>query len=274
MKRTIFAAGIAIAAIAGVAAFVVLVRTESGAGMAQIPGGDYLPLYSESDADGAPVGDSVVRLAPFLLDRNAVTEREFAAFVRANPSWRKTNASAPFADSNYLAHWTDDRTPAFPDAPVVNVSWFAARAYCRWRGKRLPSVAQWEYAAMADEHSPTAARDNAAFRDRILIWYSTPAGAHPAAAPSYAFENMHGVRGMHGVIWEWARDFNNALVTGASRSDSSASRNLFCGGGALSASGFDDYAAFMRFAFRASLRGDYALSSLGFRCAMDAADSV
>ena len=76
---------------------------------------------------------------------------------------------------------------------------------------------------------------------------------------------------MHGLVWEWTRDFNNALITGASRSDSGVERNLFCGGGAVGSSDFTDYGAFMRFAFRGSLRGDYAVSSLGFRCARDTA---
>ena len=200
-------------------------------------------------------------------------QRRFLAFVRANPRWRKSTLQPLFADVGYLAHWRDDFDFGAADAvaPVVNVSWFAARAYCRWRGKKLPTVAQWERAAAADETRDDAARADD-FRRRILEWYASPAGALPVArSESESFRNLHGVYDMHGLVWEWTRDFNNALITGASRSDSGVERNLFCGGGAVGSSDFTDYGAFMRFAFRGSLRGDYAVSSLGFRCARDTA---
>ena len=74
---------------------------------------------------------------------------------------------------------------------------------------------------------------------------------------------------MHGLIWEWNSDFNTALVTGESREDSSRNRGLFCGAGALSAEDKENYAAFMRFAFRSSLKGNSTSSNLGFRCAKD-----
>ncbi|MGI9305857.1 MAG: formylglycine-generating enzyme family protein [Gammaproteobacteria bacterium] len=266
------AAAVMVATVAAVAVVAAAALRRAGAeeDMAHIPAGEYLPLYAESDADGRPAETKTKRVAGFYLDRDAVSNGEFLEFVKQHPRWQKSRAPALFADGNYLAHWRGDLSPGENmSAPAVNISWFAARAYCRWRGKILPSVAQWEYAAMADETSPFAARDNRAFRERIMQWYAGPAGIAPEK-PGEKFENIHGVRGMHGVVWEWTRDFNNALVTGASRSDSSASRNLFCGGGALGASDFSDYAAFMRFAFRSSLNGNYAVSSLGFRCAREA----
>ena len=230
-------------------------------------------LYAATDADGGERESSTVAVTAFWLDRRAATNDDFLAFVRANPRWRKSTLQPLFADVGYLAHWRDDFDFGAADAvaPVVNVSWFAARAYCRWRGKKLPTVAQWERAAAADETRDDAARADD-FRRRILEWYASPAGALPVArSESESFRNLHGVYDMHGLVWEWTRDFNNALITGASRSDSGVERNLFCGGGAVGSSDFTDYGAFMRFAFRGSLRGDYAVSSLGFRCARDTA---
>lgn len=252
-------------------------RAEDGGGeMAAIPHGPYRPLYAASDVDGGGREAATVDVAAFWIDRRAATNGDFLAFARANPRWRKSAIPSLFADDAYLAHWRGDfDLGAAPlAAPVVNVSWFAARAYCRWRGKKLPTVAQWERVAAADETREEAARGDD-FRARILEWYSRPAGAHlTARAASESFRNVHGVYDMHGLVWEWTRDFNNALVTGASRSDSGGDRGLFCGAGASGASDFEDYGAFMRFAFRGSLRGDYAVSSLGFRCARDAAPDI
>jgi len=82
-----------------------------------------------------------------------------------------------------------------------------------------------------------------------------------------AKKNFYGVRGLHGLIWEWVDDFNTAMVTGESRADSGLERDLFCGAGSVGAKDTTDYAAFMRQALRSSLKANNTTSSLGFRCA-------
>src|ERR1700709_1805133 len=87
-----------------------------------------------------------IAVAAFLLDVTAVTNAEFLAFVKANPKWRRSEGSPLFADSSFLVNWTADLEPGLqapPGAPVVQISWFAARAYARWVGERLPSTAEW-----------------------------------------------------------------------------------------------------------------------------------
>jgi sulfatase modifying factor 1 len=71
---------------------------------------------------------------------------------------------------------------------------------------------------------------------------------------------------MHGLIWEWVDDFNSSFVTGESREDSSFNKDMFCGAGSLSSTDKENYAAYMRFAFRSSLKGKNAVWNLGFRC--------
>jgi formylglycine-generating enzyme required for sulfatase activity len=83
------------------------------------------------------------------------------------------------------------------------------------------------------------------------------------------FRNLWGIEDLHGPVREWTLDFNSALVSGESRGDATLERTLFCGAGATNASDFGDYAAFMRFAYRASLEADYTTANLGFRCARD-----
>ena len=68
--------------------------------------------------------------------------------------------------------------------------------------------------------------------------------------------DFHGVRGLHGLVWEWVVDFNTAMVTGESRADTGLERDLFCGAGSVGAKDTTDYAAFMRQALRSSLQAN------------------
>jgi sulfatase modifying factor 1 len=199
-----------------------------------------------------------------------VTNAEVLAFVTANPEWRRTRVNRLFADAGYLRHWAGDTQLgplAPPDAPVTNVSWFAARAYLKPLGKRLPSLDEWEFVARADERQADATGDPE-FRKRILAWYSKPTPAVLPAADTMPAD-IHGVRGLHGLVWEWTRDFVASMSGGESRSDGSPDGPLFCGGAATDPNQAVEYADFMRVAFRSSLQGDFCLGSLGFRGAKD-----
>ena len=72
---------------------------------------------------------------------------------------------------------------------------------------------------------------------------------------------------LHGLVWEWTSDFNSVLISGESRKDVDKDSNLFCGSAAVGASDLMNYAAFMRYAIRGSLKARYNMSNLGFRCA-------
>lgn len=232
------------------------------AAMRPIPAGRYAPnLRAVTD----PVE---VAVPAFLLDELPVTNGQFLAFVTANPRWRRSEVSRLFADSTYLEHWAGDLEPgprAPADAPAVRVSWFAARAYARWAGKRLSTTAEWELAAAAGYTTPEG-RSEPDFNRDLYAWLARPV---PEILPSVAATKatLHGVRGLHGLVWEWVDDFNTAMVTGESRGDSGLERDLFCGAGAAGAKDPGDYAAFMRVALRSSLRANNTTSSLGFRCA-------
>jgi formylglycine-generating enzyme required for sulfatase activity len=242
---------------------------------AEISGGRYRPLYRQpvrgTDRDTLLRRVVAVEVPPFLLDRTPVTNADYLAFVRTHPEWRRSRVSRLFADESYLHRWRGELDPG-PEAPgaspVVCVSWFAARAYCAAQGGRLPSVAEWELVAAADETRRDASRDPR-FLDRVREWYSRPS---PPVLPAvgHTFRNAWGVDDMHGLVWEWTLDFNSALVSGESRGDASLERSLFCGAGATNAADFADYAAFMRFAYRASLEARYTTAQLGFRAAYDA----
>jgi len=81
--------------------------------------------------------------------------------------------------------------------------------------------------------------------------------------------NLHGIRDLHGLVWEWTGDFNSAIVTGDARGDTGLERQLFCGAGSLGAKDTSNYPAFMRFGFRSSFKAGYTVHNLGFRYARD-----
>ena len=232
-----------------------------------IPAGSHRPLYPGKNEP------KQLAVAAFQLERRPVTNEQFLAFVWAEPRWRRSRIRGLFADDSYLRHWDSDLGFAeeHRHAPVTQVSWFAARAYADWAGRRLPTLAEWEYVAAASEGAALG-RDEEGYNQRILNWYSVPTGAVLASVESGA-ANFYGLHDLHGLIWEWVEDFNSALVTGESRGDAGLDRNLFCGSGSIGAADPQDYAAFMRFAFRSSLEARYSVNNLGFRCAAVARES-
>lgn len=229
--------------------------------MVELPGGEVRPLYLTKDSPLTPV-------AAFLLDRLPVTNAEFADFVQQTPAWQASQAPALFVESQYLSHWLDNKPNAVQaKQPVTHVSWYAANAYCQAQGKRLPTVSEWEYAAQASEHSANGSKETG-YTQRILAWYAKPATAELANVGESP-ANYWQVQDLHGLVWEWTQDFNTALVTGESRGDSSLDQGLFCGSAASGSADPSDYAAFMRYGFRSSLKAAYTLRNLGFRCAQD-----
>jgi len=235
---------------------------------ALIEGGRFEPMYPAAESERA------TRVPAFRLDKRPVTNAEFLSFVLLHPNWRRDRVSALFAEQRYLAQWASASelgalAPA--QAPVVLVSWFAARAYCQARGARLPSELEWEYAAAASETSRDA-RQDPAFIARILGWYGKPSGG---VLPRVGFgqPNSWGVYDLHGLVWEWVEDFNGGLISADSRNTKDADKQAFCGASASSARDVANYAAFMRVAFLSSLTARDVTQSLGFRCASDAKEA-
>jgi formylglycine-generating enzyme len=223
--------------------------------------GVYEPLYPPTPEEAR---QPVVR---FLLAVEPVTNAEYALFVAANPGWG-ADVARLYADAGYLGDWASRSAPGnavLPDAPVTRVSWYAARAYCRSAGGRLPTEAEWELAGAASETSWDARKDPQ-FLARLLAWYGAP--TPHTLPPVGGLPNRWGVRDLHGLVWEWVEDFNASLVDVDPRGADGEPR--FCGGGVAGAADVGDYAAFMRLALRASLSAETTVRNLGFRCAWEA----
>ena len=235
-----------------------------GAGWVRVPGGNFRSALKYEDR-------ASVRIAPFELMATPVTNAQFLAFVQANPQWRRGNAPKVFAEARYLQHWAGPLAlgaNAQPQQPVVNVSWFAADAYCKAQVARLPDWNEWEYVAAADELRKDARRDPV-WRERILAWYARPSNA---ALPRVGLQaaNAFGLRDIHGLVWEWTRDYSALLVDADNRNQGDPDRSKFCGAGALSMDDRENYAVLMRVAMLSSLDGADVTRNLGFRCARNA----
>lgn len=194
-----------------------------------------------------------------------MTHAQFATFIKKHPKWSREQIKPVFSDNNYLKHFAPAVMADIANQPVTNVSWFAARAYCKSLNKRLPTTYEWEYAAKASRTQADGSKEPE-YNARILDWYGRPATAKLPEVQNTPV-NYWKVHAMHGVVWELVSDFNTALVTGESRGDSQLEKSLFCGAGSSNSVDPGDYAAFMRYALRSSYQANYTIESLGFRCA-------
>lgn len=230
--------------------------------MLKIEGGSYRPFVGKES-------DSLTFVNSFLMDETAVTNEEFLEFLKKNPQWTKSQVLKLFADSTYLHSWKSDyEFPAdvSPQAPVTNVSWYAAKAYAQSVGKRLPTVDEWEYAARASEKLKDAT-ENPEFTTKILKLYQQKYGYKKPVKQHEA--NAWGIYDLYGTIWEWTEDFNSVMMTGESRKDNTVNETLFCAGASVTSSDLRNYAAFIRFAMRGSMKANYTVNNLGFRCVKD-----
>jgi iron(II)-dependent oxidoreductase len=168
-------------------------------------------------------------LSPLAMARAPVTNADFAAFIEAGGyrtrefwsaagwSWRESrNAQHPvYWLPKQDGVWTTRRyrqtEQLAPNAPVVFVSWFEAEAWCRWAGRRLPSEAEWEAAAVG---IPSTDGTRLAHDRRRWPWGDAPPSPrhanldfmHDAPADVAAFpegDSAFGCRQMIGNVWEW-----------------------------------------------------------------------
>ena len=135
----------------------------------------------------------------FYMDRYEVTNAEFKKFLDANPEWQKGNKFPN--DETYLGNWEGNTYPEGQGNHPVNVNWYAAMAYAKWAGKRLPTEAEWEKAArggMKGQKYPWGNSINPSMANYEVNSSTVPVGSY---AP-----NAYGLYDMAGNVQEWCLD--------------------------------------------------------------------
>jgi formylglycine-generating enzyme required for sulfatase activity len=258
-----------------------------------------------------------VTVSSFFLDAHEVTNDQFAAFVVATgyvtlaeqtpkagdfadvPADRLVPGAAVFLEREGWAYvpgaqWRHPEGPGSGiegkgNHPVVQVAWEDAAAYARWAGKRLPTEAEWEYAAKAGRDQPEAIWGDAPFDDeapQANIWQgafperNTNTDGFATTSPVGAFgPNPWGLFDMAGNVWEWCADwYRPDAYVSASEADPKGPADSFDpdepdqpkrvlrGGSFLCAA---NYCRGYRPTARMKSSPDTGLMHVGFRCAKD-----
>jgi formylglycine-generating enzyme required for sulfatase activity len=284
--------------------------------MIALPGGVFRmgcegPESWVADGEG-PVRE--VKLSPFLLDAAAVTNAQFSAFVAATGyvtdseriGWSfvfrgqlPKSRQRKLGDHQSIdglewwvgvegACWSKPEGPGSNvrkrmDHPVIGVSWNDAAAYAAWAGKRLPTEAEWEYAARcgATTTFPWGEELQPGGRHRCNVWqgefphHNTAEDGYLWTAPVTAFRKSDwGFFNLIGNVWEWCADwFSPSWHVAANdetridpRGPSSGEAKVIKGGSFLCHA---SYCNRYRPGARTANTPDTATTHLGFRCAMD-----
>ena len=179
-------------------------------GMVSIPAGEF-QMGSTVVENEKPV--HTVYLDTFYIDTYEVTNADYKKFVDANPIFSKTNFPVDLHDGNYLTQWRDTAYPPGKELhPVTHVSWYAAVAYSRWMGKRLPTEAEWEKAARGGLPGVKYPWGNAVLPTTAnytgVSDGTTVVGTYPP--------NRYGVYDIAGNVQEWCLDEYDAAFYEAS----------------------------------------------------------
>lgn len=222
------------------------------------------PLMAEVPAHNVVVSD-------FYMDTLDVTNRDFMHFVEPVPSWSKAGMDSSQHNGRYLEHWTQEGPPdRLLHHPVTFITWQAAVAYCEWRGKRLPTEIEYEWAAQDDTNAIEYPWGNQPPDNDMVNWGgnslhdTVPVGSYPP--------NARGLYDMAGNVWHFTADpWLGSYEETASKLneqngyDENPQKRRVVRGGSWGAN-----AANLRVRYRDSHRSFDAREMVGFRCVKSA----
>ncbi len=248
---------------------------DSPDGMVRIPAGEFEMGSHTGKNNERPV--HTVYLDAFYMDVYEVTNAQYKTFVDANPEWQKENIAEEFHDGVYLRLWDGNNYPeGEANHPVIYVSWYAAMAYAKWAGKRLPTEAEWEKAARGgligkaypsgDTIDPTQANYTRHFGAPIAV------GQYPP--------NGYGLYDMAGNISEWCLDEydpdfyatsapKNPFSKGTRQATINNFKNVEAKDRVLRGGCWSDNGLFLQVSYRDWGPQNYTSVFRGFRCVKD-----
>lgn len=277
--------------------------------MIRLEGGNFLMGTNDKDGflqDGeGPVRE--VTIDSFYIDTTVVTNQQFAEFIKATDyktdaeqfGWSfvfyallsekmkdthpQVSAQTPWWCAIPGAKWSqpegaDSNIDGRMDHPVVHVSWNDALAFCKWSGKRLPTEAEWEFAArggLIQNKFPWGNELTPNGQHRCNIWqgkfpaYNSLEDGYLGTAPAKSYHpNAFGLYNMAGNVWEWcsdwfSRDFHITASSINPRGPVDGTAKVIRGGSFLC---HESYCNRYRVAARTSNTIDSSTSNMGFRC--------
>ncbi|MCP4360479.1 MAG: formylglycine-generating enzyme family protein [Chloroflexi bacterium] len=221
--------------------------------MVYVPSGTFSMGSNDSSGDERPVHD--VTLDAFWIDQTEVTNEQYELCVADGECEKSTYAG----DSDFNGD----------QQPVVGVDWNDAEVYCTWVGGRLPTEAEWEYAARGPEGSTYPWGDNSPTCDLLNYWDDNACVGKTSAVGSYSSEgdSWVGASDMAGNVWEWVNDwYDSDYYANSSTNNPTGPSNgkykVLRGGDWYSLADDDARSSYRNFN-RRTVRND----SFGFRCA-------
>ncbi|MDH3693107.1 MAG: formylglycine-generating enzyme family protein [Gammaproteobacteria bacterium] len=251
--------------------------------MIAIPGGDFNMGSQDGETAERPVHK--VSVTGFSIDRFEVTNKEFTYFVDTTSyttDGEKSGKAWHWDGKWYQVSHADWRHPHGPDSsiqeldvhPVVQVSWNDANAYCEWRGKRLPTEAEWERAARSNDgriyawgkQPPDSVRASygsdkcCAADNHDGFLYTAPVGSFPKGASAFEIQDMTG------NVWEWVEDSFDPMFYSRSPNHDPVNREV-AEEKVIRGGGWGNNPEGLRTTLRHANPPHFALSMVGFRCA-------
>ncbi len=227
--------------------------------MIRIPAGEFIMGSDERFSDEGP--QHVVHLDDYYIDQYEVTNLQYLAFIE------KTGRRAP-------QHFTGRRVPpGKADHPVTFVSWFDARDYCDWAGKRLPTEQEWEKAARGEDGRvfPWGNEFRLHKANTPVRWArigiegdTTPVGAFAEGVSPY------GLYDMSGNVWEWTDAWYLPHPGNESRSENFGRIYRVLKGGSWWDCSFYQCGISAPLYNRSFFNARVQNATFGFRCARDA----
>jgi len=226
-------------------------KTLQGVTLLYIKGGTFMMGSPKSEPErNSGETQHRVTLSDFNLSEKAITNEQYCRFLNAKSisSDGKGNVSGYGNQKLVVAHeWGAQYSggewrPALgkTDYPIVNVTWYGAKAYCYWAGGRLPTEAEWEYACRSGTTTPfNTGRNLTTSQANYDDYYSYGGSAkgtylqRTQPVGSYA-SNAWGLYDMHGNVWEWCSDWYGSYGTSAGtnpQGPDSGSYRVLRGGG-------------------------------------------